>query len=223
MKPVAEALQSSRLFSQLEPAALVGILEASLQIAGEKGTPINARPGDVVIVIDGSLQMVSGSGGATVVDAGQDANELAVVQVIPPGSKLTMTGQAQVLVMDGAVLDQALSQQHQAESVGSLEGEIGARVSSLIHTAPFDQMTLDHICQAAEAMQELDVESGEDIVRYAERGDKFYVINSGEAEVWRTGCAFRCQSKGCHTWSGCKFWRRSVARWWPAQCDREDE
>jgi rhodanese-related sulfurtransferase len=46
-------------------------------------------------------------------------------------------------------------------------------------------MTLDHICRCAEVMTRRDVAAGEEVIRYADRGDYFYVMESGEAEVWR--------------------------------------
>lgn len=186
MKSVADNLHRSRLFASLDPATLAGLLEQSVQESGSAGSPVNARTADVVIVLEGGLEMRSREGRLLAsLTANPAAGELGVLHAIPPGARLTLVRPSEVLIVEGSVLDAVLSQKHHADSVNSLEGSIGERVSVLIHTPPFDQMTLDQICRAAEAMVEVPVEAGQDVVRYAERGDRFYVIKKGAAEVWR--------------------------------------
>jgi rhodanese-related sulfurtransferase len=186
MNSVANKLQGSRFFSHLSEVALAGLLEEAVEASGEAGAPLHARPADFVIVLEGGLEMRSREGRLlATVNADQAAGELGVLHAIPQGARLTLTRPSQVLIMDGERLDDILSHAHQRASVKTLDDGVGRRVASLVHTQPFAQMTLDHICRCAEAMTRRDVAAGDEVIRYADRGDYFYVLESGEAEVWR--------------------------------------
>lgn len=186
MNSVAAKLKSSRLFARLGEAALAGLLTNAVQESGEAGAPVAARPADVVIVLDGGLEMKSREGKLLArINADAQAGEPGVLHAIPPGAKLAFTRKSNALVVDGAVLDEILSQTHQNESIASLEESVGSRVAGLVHVQPFSQMTLDQICRCAEAMTRRSVSPGEDVIRYAGSGDCFYVLEQGEAEVWR--------------------------------------
>lgn len=186
MTPIVTKLRSSRLFGRIGEHALAGLLENAVQESGEAGAPVAARAADVVIVLDGGLEMKSREGKLLArVNADAQAGEPGVLHAIPPGAKLAFTRKSNALVVDGAVLDDVLSHAHHNESIASLEEGIGSRVAGLIHAQPFAQMTLDQICRCAEAMTRRTVAAGEDVVRYAGTGDAFYVIEQGEAEVWR--------------------------------------
>jgi rhodanese-related sulfurtransferase len=186
MSAVASKLKNSSLFARLTEEALAGLLSNAIQESGEAGARVAARSADVVIVLDGGLEMRSREGKLLArINADQAAGEPGVLHAVPPGALLTLTRRSNLLVVDGAVLDDLLSQTHQSDSIASLEDSVGSRVASLIHTPPFSQMTLDQICHCADAMSRRSASAGEDIVRYAGSGDAFYVIEQGEAEVWR--------------------------------------
>ncbi len=186
MNPIVSKLRASRLFARIGEHALAGLIENAVQESGEAGAPVAARPADVVIVLDGGLEMKSREGKLLArVNADPQAGEPGVLHAIPPGARLAFTRKSSALVVDGAVLDEILSHAHQNESIASLDEGVGSRVAGLIHAQPFTQMTLDQICRCAEAMTRRSVAAGEGIVRYAGSGDAFYVIEQGEAEVLR--------------------------------------
>ncbi len=186
MNSVATKLKSTSMFSRIGEGALASLIENAIQVSGETGARISARPADVVIVLDGGIEMKSREGKLLVrVNADRSAGEPGVLHAVPPGAQLTLTRRSDVLVVDGAVLDEVLSQAHQNDSIASLEDGVGSRVASLVHSQPFTQMTLDQICHCAEAMTRRAVAAGEEVIRYAGTGDAFYVIEQGEAQVWR--------------------------------------
>lgn len=186
MKSVASKLKGSRFFSHLSEVAIVGLLEEAIQASGEAGAPLHIRPADVVIVLGGGIEMRSRSGRMlATVNADSAAGEPGVLHAIPQDATFKLTRPSQVLIMDGERFDDVLSRAHQQASVKTLDDSISRKVASLLHTQPFAQMTLDHICRCAEAMTRKDVAAGEEVVRYADRGDYFYVLEKGEAEVWR--------------------------------------
>ncbi len=186
MSSIASKIKTSRLFTRIGEAALAGLIENAVQASGAAGARIAARPADVVIVLEGGLEMKNREGKLLArVNADPSADEPGVLHTVPPGAQLTLTRQSNVLVVDGTVLDEVLSQAHQNESIASLEDGVGSRVAGLIPAQPFAQMTLDQICRCADAMTRRSVSAGEDVIRYAGTGDAFYVIEQGEAEVWR--------------------------------------
>lgn len=186
MSSIASKLKSTGMFARIGDAALAGLVENAIQATGEAGAAIAVRPADVVIVLDGGLEMKSREGKLLArINADRASGDPGILHAVPPGSRLTFTRRSDALVVDGAVLDDILSQTHQNASVASLEDALGSRVASLIHAQPFAQMTLDQICRCAEAMTRRTVNAGEDIIRYAGSGDAFYVLEQGEAEVWR--------------------------------------
>ena len=119
------------------------------------------------------------------INSDSSGREPGVLHAIQPGARLTLTRRSQVLVVDGAVLDDLLSHMHQADSLSSLADTIADRVSVLVHAQPFAQMTLDQVCKCAEAMTKRAVAAGDEVIRYAGHGDYFYVLEEGEAEVLR--------------------------------------
>ena len=186
MKSVAAKIASTRLFSRIGEAALLGLLENAVQMTGEAGARVAARPADVVIVLDGGLEVKSREGRLLArVNADTFSGDPGVLHAIPPGAVLTLTRRSDVLTVDGAVLDQVLSEAHRNQSVGTLDDGVGSRVAVLVHSQPFAQMTLDQICSCADAMTRRPVSAGEEVIRYAGTGDYFYVLEEGEAEVWR--------------------------------------
>lgn len=186
MNSVASKLRNARLFARLSAHALRNLLENAVQVSGEAGAHVPARSADVVIVLDGGVEMKSREGRPLArVNADSEAHEPGVLHAIPPGARLTLTRRSEVLVVDGGALDEVLSQTHQAESLGALEHDLADRVAVLSHAQPFAQMTLDQICRCAGAMTRREAAAGEEIVRYAGTGDYFYVLEAGEAEVWR--------------------------------------
>ena len=186
MNSVAKTLRNARLFARLSGPALLSLLENAVQVTGEAGAHVPARSADVVLVLEGGVEMTSREGRPLArVNADREANEPGVLHAIPPGARLTLTRHSEVLVIDGTTLDEVLSHAHQAESLGALEDDLAHRVGVLIHAQPFGQMTLDQVCRCAGAMTRREVAAGEEVVRYAGPGDYFYVIETGEAEVWR--------------------------------------
>lgn len=59
------------------------------------------------------------------------------------------------------------------------------RVAALIRSAPFKRLSFDQIVRCAEAMQSWEVNAGDEIVHQGDAGDFFYVLESGNAEVFR--------------------------------------
>jgi MFS superfamily sulfate permease-like transporter/rhodanese-related sulfurtransferase len=73
------------------------------------------------------------------------------------------------------------------EAVDDLLGwsQLSDRMLLAKHLKVFHKVPLEHVKMAFERMVELDVEAGQSIVTQGELGDRYYIILSGEAEVWQ--------------------------------------
>jgi rhodanese-related sulfurtransferase len=63
--------------------------------------------------------------------------------------------------------------------------ELVKRLLAVKHTLAFSRLPLEHVMQALQMMVPKKVKAGEVIVTQGERGDAFYLIWSGRAEVWK--------------------------------------
>ena len=82
---------------------------------------------------------------------------------------------SEYLAIDGEQLDELLGWSHLEKSL-----------SMARHLKIFQRVPLGHVLQAFERMAYRPVAAGETIVEQGELGDRYYIILSGEADVWCT-------------------------------------
>lgn len=188
MEPVTSKLRRTRLFAHVPEAGLIGLIERPGVQQGSVGDRVTAAPGDLVVVLEGGLAMTSHDGGdhlaAFSVDEG--AREPAILYTIPRGANLALTRPSVYLVIDGHRLDALLSSAQESKSLASLEDVVRQRAAALLRSAPFSQLTFEHLVRCAEAMESQHADKGDDIVRQGDPGDYFYVIERGSADVLRS-------------------------------------
>jgi rhodanese-related sulfurtransferase len=187
MEPVTSKLKRARLFAHLPDEAVAGLIESPGVSTGATGEIVPARQGDLVVLLEGGLEMGDGGGrhlAAFRVD--EDAPDPAILYTIPADARLRLSRPSVFLVIDGHRLDDVLSGRHEAKSLSTLEDRVRERVAGLITAEPFKPLSLEALCRCAEAMLPQDVAAGEAVIRQGESGDFFYVIEWGRAEVWRS-------------------------------------
>jgi CRP-like cAMP-binding protein len=187
MEPVTSKLRRTRLFAQLSDDAIASLIERPGVARGEAGETVKARRGDLVVLLEGGLAMGSNDGGQHVAafSVDDDAPDAAILYTIPAAARVQLTRPSVYLVIDGRRLDDALSGRHETKSLATLDDGVRERVAGLIKAEPFKQLSFEHLCRCAEAMQPQDVEAGEEVIVQGDKGDFFYVIESGAAEVLR--------------------------------------
>lgn len=127
------------------------------------------------------------------------------VRLDPPGQDLALdnTRDRTILTQDGDNIVRALENSvvllADAEFLDSLASwtELAAyaqqsggdtlmkRLLAVKHTLAFRRLPLEHVMQALQLMESKNVRAGENVVTQGERGDAFYLIWSGRAEVWK--------------------------------------
>jgi rhodanese-related sulfurtransferase len=188
MEPVTSKLKRTRLFAHLPDEAIASLVEQPGVASGQAGDTVPAEPGDLVVLLQGGLAMGSGDGGQHIAafKVDEDAPDPAVLYTIPANARVKLTLPSVYLVIEGGRLDAALSARHETQSLANLDEAVRERVSSLVKAEPFKQLSFEHLCRCAEAMQPQQVAASEDVVVQGGKGDFFYVIQSGAAEVLRS-------------------------------------
>jgi rhodanese-related sulfurtransferase len=187
MEAATNKLKRTRLFAHLPDTAVAQLVEQPGVMIGSAGMPVQARQGDLVVLLEGGLVMSSDDGkyqATFTVAAG--TREPAILYSIPANAHLELLEYSVYIVIDGEQLDNVLSAKHEANSLAALDDSVRRRVASLLGAAAFKQMSFEHLCRCAAVMQSIRVEAGERVVRQGNDGEFFYVLESGSAEVWRS-------------------------------------
>jgi rhodanese-related sulfurtransferase len=190
MEPVTGKLRRTRLFANLPEEGLVDLISKPGVRNGDLAELIDARPGDLVVLLEGGLHMTAKDGKGehlAILSVTEEAPEPAILYTIPAGAELRLTRYSTYLVIDGARLDRLLSEAQEQRSLATLDDRVRERAAALIRSAPFKQLSFDQIVRCAETMQAWSVSAGEDVVLEGQTGDYFYVIENGQAEVVRRG------------------------------------
>ena len=155
-------------------------------------TRSSARQGDLVVLLEGGLAMGSNDGGEHIAafSVDEDAPDPAILYTIPAGARLH--ADAALGLSRGrrpAARRRCCPAGRRAKSLAALDDGVRERIASLMKAQPFKQMSFEHLVRCAEAMQEVEVGDGEEIVTQGEPGDYFYVIKAGTADVLRARTA----------------------------------
>jgi rhodanese-related sulfurtransferase len=188
MEPVTSKLKRTRLFAHLPEDAIASLIEHPGVTTGAAGDTVPARQGDLVVLLEGGLAMGSNDGGQHIAafSVDDDAPDPAILYTIPARAHLQLSRPSVYLIIDGQRLDDAVSGRHETRSLAALDDGVRERVAGLMKAQPFKQFSFEQLCRCAEAMQAQDAAAGGDVVSQGDRGDFFYVIESGGADVLRT-------------------------------------
>jgi len=183
---LAKRLCATTMFSRLPRAQLLALLERSSRrraVAGQWITDEAHGLKDHLVLLAGELDArrtwTSPGGGVQ-----SSAWRIGVSAEGPGFSLLSAAGgrigvyacaDSEFLCIDSEALDEALGW-----------SQLGGIELPLQHLKVFHKVPLENVRTAFERMIERTVESGETIVTQGEPGDAYYLMLSGEAEVWVT-------------------------------------
>lgn len=93
-----------------------------------------------------------------------------------------------VLLADSEFLDTLSSWGELAAYAQQSGGDVLVeRLLAVKHSLAFRRLPLEHVVEALQQMQPRPARAGEVVVAQGQRGDAFYLIWRGRAEVWKTG------------------------------------
>ena len=188
MEPVIAKLKRTRLFAQLSDEAITDLIAVPGVESGPAGDVVITEPGDLVVLLEGGLSMMSrDEAGEHVAQFSIDdaTHDPVILYSIPAGARLILTRPSVYVLIDGERLDGMLAGKQEVKSMAALDEGVRERISSLMNAQLFKHMPFENLVRCAAAMQESDVAAGEEVVSQGGAGDFFYVIKTGSAEVWR--------------------------------------
>lgn len=183
---LARRLGATTLFSRLPQAQLLDLLRRS--------PPRHARAGewladdavglkDHLVLLSGALQAQrcwtapDGTPACTAWQLNVDADGpgFSLLGAAGSGIRVQALADARYRSIDSEALDELLSWSH-----------LGGHMARLRHLKVFHDLPLEIVRQAFDCMVEREVAAGETVVTQGEEGDAYFIILSGEAEVWVT-------------------------------------
>jgi hypothetical protein len=142
---------------------------------------ITHKPGQRVTTISGTVRMEPSGDRLTL-----ENTRGRTVLTQAGETRLVAESDAVVVLADAKFLDTLSSWTELAAYASQSEdAELVKRLLSIRHAVAFQRLPLEHVMQALKLMTLRRVKAGEVIVSQGERGDSFYLIWSGRAEVWK--------------------------------------
>ena len=183
---LAKRLGATTMFSRLPHGQLLALLERSRRRQAGAGQWLTGEAcglRDHLVLLAGELEVQrtwTGRDGREQVSARRiavnaDGPGLSLLSAAGSGMRVRACASSEWLAIDGEALDGLLGWSH-----------LGDHRLPLKHLNVFHKVPLENLQAVFERMTERAVESGETIVAQGEPGDAYYVILSGEAEVWVT-------------------------------------
>jgi len=181
---LAKRLGATTMFSRLPQGALLALLERSPRwqaSAGQSLTDDARGLSDHLVLLAGELEVQrtwtgrdgSEQLGAWRLTVNADGPGFSLLSAAGSGMRVRACAASEVLVIDSEALDELLGWSH----LGDIQ--LPLKQLKVFHKVP-----LENVQAAFQRMTERAVEPGETIVTQGDPGDAYYVILSGEAEVW---------------------------------------
>lgn len=191
------SLRSRKPFAALSNAQFAGLLASARREEVPAGVEVIGQGDadrDFLVLLAGELEIrrrYISSGNVVELETGRlfpgdVAGEFAVLFAAPRQASVRTLEPSVILRIEAQRMDELLAwTQRFAEELRDT-ASLRSRMNLVRHVAPFRQLPLERVRMAFERMQSLAVAAGDTVVREGEKGDRYYLIETGEAEVWRT-------------------------------------
>lgn len=184
------------VFARLSRHEVAALLASGRIIHAESGIQLIAQgetSRDYLVVIEGELEVrrewLGADGRQEIslgrVRPGEGVGEMAVLSAVPRGASVIAVRSSRVLRIDGDAIDELLSWSGHLASALRADAELRRRVGTVRQSQAFRRLPLPTMQNAFERMCPIDTTAGQVIVREGERGDSYYLIETGGAEVRR--------------------------------------
>ena len=196
MDALAKRLRSTRLLGPLSTAQLTHLLEQSGVRSARAGDIIVREDQDLhdhLILVEGELEAqrtwsVPGGNDRSYTWTLKPANLDGAFAFLAASSRIRARAVTDVryLQINADAVDELLGWSQQFEHDMELDPELKRRMSLVKQISVFYEVPLENVKAAFQRMYTRDVEAGETIVTEGEQGDRYYLIDTGEADVVRT-------------------------------------
>lgn len=180
---LAKRLGATTLFSQLPRPALGALLARCPRRQWPAGASLADGARHHIVLLEGRLQAqrhwttAEGLPQSSTWDVGVEADG--------PGFSLLSAAASGIQVQAATAVDCLLIPSDELDELLGWS-ELGGHLALARHLKVFHQLPLEHVQQAFDRMSEREVRAGDTVVTQGEPGDSYYILLSGQAQVWVT-------------------------------------
>lgn len=184
---IVARLRSVPPFSHLTAAQVASLLPASPVQEAPAGAVLTAADDaarDYLVLLQGEVEESWHQEGVAA-----HRRFRASAQTIPRVISAAVRGTtivAQTAVVYSRVNGNRLDEMMSVFGFGDADPDVVRRLHLFAQTSAFRRLPLENVRNAVQRMRPVDVAAGDVIVRQGGKGDLYFVIETGEAEVWRT-------------------------------------
>ena len=156
----------------------------------ESGEQLNLRSFgeyDYLYALKGNVQLLDDAGNETPLYAGDKENQRFP---IPPGSKeirIIATESTLLFQVVGDQLDYIVALKEVVDLLDPEDEETTRKAQLVRNSKVFHRLPVESIAEAIQRLKRVSVTAGEDVVTQGEKGDAYYIMEQGQADVWELG------------------------------------
>jgi len=190
-------LQGIGPFVHLGVEEIAGLLEAAHAGTAEPGEVLIAQGGkdrDYLVLLEGELEVsrtwVEPGGQEEVrlgyIKPGEGVGEISLLGSPPRGASVRAVQPSRFVWLDSDRMDELLAWSQQFAHNLKSDAELRSRMNAVRQAKGLRALPFPIFQAVFGRMHPLEVRSGEAVVYQGEKGDRYYLIDEGQAEVWRT-------------------------------------
>ncbi len=155
-----------------------------------EGDIFQMNPGkahDFLFVVEGELKIIEDGSVRTGVVPNSTRTQALKLASAPRTSTLIAVQDTTLCLADSDLLDELLAWDEIVHYTEDTDAGLHDALEGVRDALAFRRMPLECVESAFQRMHTVTAKAGEEIVREGEKGDAFYILRSGRAEVWQTG------------------------------------
>ena len=144
---------------------------------------IGGESNDYLCLILGCIEVIDSLGNSTTIKAHNGCNKPFLMPPFPSGIVIKAIDDSYLCHIDVDMLDYLLSMEIVKSCLTSKEDHLRVLIDKVKHFPVFRNIPLQNVIQAINNVREIDAERGEEIIKFGDTVETFYVLTSGSAEV----------------------------------------
>lgn len=188
MQDIARKLRYSRHLGSLSLEQITPLLE--------QGGIVEAKAGDTLIttetsilyhlvLLEGCIEVQPAQGAGWSLDPAEDSQGIAILEAAPQLVAKAKTD-VRYIPIDADAVDELAGWNQQFSEELERDPELARRMNLVRQVRLFNLLPLENVLEAFRRMTQQTAQAGETIITQGELGDRYFLMDSGKAEVIRT-------------------------------------
>ena len=140
---------------------------------------------DYIYILKGHARLRLNEGAETELHAGSPDHQRFMIPADAATLRIDASDQVLLYQIAGEDLDYLVALNEVLELLDPDDEEAKKRIQLVRSSKAFHKLPVEAIAEAIRRLQRVPVTKGQEVIRQGERGDAFYFIEEGEAEVWQ--------------------------------------